>query len=95
MISLILLNTFGIFDSLANYGALGLVTLASGGALWYLLKRQIMSEERLQKKVDELQKEMTDYILKDQREMKDIIEKNTDALTELSKIIYEKTSSSH
>lgn len=48
--------SFGIFETLAQYGALGVITLGLGAALWFLLKRQIASEDRLKSKVDELQK---------------------------------------
>ena len=53
---------FGTFDILTQYGVLGVTTLGLAAALWYLLKRQLASEERLKDKVDTLQKEMNEYI---------------------------------
>jgi hypothetical protein len=83
-------SEFGIFESLIQYGALGFITLALGAALWFLLKRQITSEDKLREKVDSLQKEMNDYIRNDQNQIKNTIENNTKALQELRDIIISK-----
>lgn len=80
-------QSFGVFETLAQYGALGIITLGLGAALWFLLKRQIASEDRLKIKVEELQKEMTDYVRNDQNHMKQTIDNNTKALTDLRDII--------
>ena len=80
-------QSFGVFETLAQYGALGVITLGLGPALWFLLKRQIASEDRLKIKVEELQKEMTDYVRNDQNHMKQTIDNNTKALTDLRDII--------
>jgi len=80
-------QSFGVFETLAQYGALGVITLGLGAALWFLLKRQIASEDRLKIKVEELQKEMTDYVRNDQNNMKQTIDNNTKALTDLRDII--------
>lgn len=82
-----ILQSFGTFDMLAQYGVLGLVTLGLGAGVWYLLKRQLASEERLQNKVDTLQKEINDYIRNDQHKLISIIENNTEAMRELRDII--------
>mgnify|MGYP003340848538 CR=1 FL=1 len=37
--------SFGIFETLTQYGALGVITLGLGAALWFLLKRQIVGYE--------------------------------------------------
>ena len=58
---MILLQAFGVFETLTQYGALGVITLGLGAALWFLLKRQIASEDRLKARVDELEKEIKDY----------------------------------
>lgn len=78
---------FGVFETLTQYGALGVITLGLGAALWFLLKRQIASEDRLKTQVDELQKEMNDYMRNDQNQLKSAIENNTKALQELRDII--------
>lgn len=49
--------SFGIFEQLAQYGALGLIVLALGAAGWYLLKRQIDNQDRLNKKLAEMEEE--------------------------------------
>jgi ABC-type transporter Mla subunit MlaD len=75
--------SFGVFDTLTQYGALGVVTLALGGALWYLLKRQLASEDNLKKDLQALQKELNDYIRDDQKVLKETIDNNTKALHDL------------
>lgn len=49
---------FGIFEQLTNYGALGIVVLALGAVAWYMFKRIIADRDRLQAKVEELEKEL-------------------------------------
>lgn len=44
--------SFGIFEQLANYGALGLVALALGAVVWMYIKRQLDENDRLRKKLD-------------------------------------------
>ena len=80
-------ETFGIFEVLTQYGVLGIVSLGLGAALWYLLKRQIASEDRLKQRVDELQRELTDYIRNDQNMLKSTVENNTKALQELRELV--------
>lgn len=79
--------SFGVFDTFLQYGALGLVTLAMGSALWFLLKRMIKTEDALVAKVDLLQKEMNDYIREDQSKMREVIEHNSRAMNDLKDII--------
>ena len=80
-------QSFGVFETLTQYGALGVITLGLGAALWFLLKRQIASEDRLKAKVEELQKEINDYIKQDQNKIKETVENNTKALDNLKEII--------
>jgi hypothetical protein len=80
-------QSFGIFETLTQYGALGVITLGLGAALWFLLKRQIASEDKLKNQVDTLQKEMTDYIRNDQNQIKHTVDNNTKALSDLRDII--------
>ena len=81
---------FGVFNVLTQYGVLGITTLGLAAAVWYLLKRQLSSEERLKEKVDILQKEMNEYIREDQHKLMSIIENNTEAMRELRDIILSK-----
>jgi hypothetical protein len=77
----------GIFETLTQYGALGIITLGLGAVLWFLLKRQIASEDMLKNKVDELQKELNDYINEDSEKLKEVINNNTNALRDLKDVI--------
>lgn len=80
-------TSFGIFEVLTQYGVLGVVSIGLGAALWYLLKRQIASEDRLKQRVDELQRELNDYIRNDQSMLKSTVENNTKALQELRDLV--------
>ena len=80
-------QSFGVFETLTQYGALGVITLGLGAALWFLLKRQIASEDKLKSQVDALQKEITDYIRNDQNQIKQTVDNNTKALSDLRDII--------
>lgn len=85
---MILLQTqFETFTGLTQYGALGIMTLGLGFVVWYLLKRQLESEDRLRNKVDELQKEINDYIRIDQNNVTETIENNTKAINDLRDLI--------
>lgn len=77
-------DSHNLFDFFSQYGVLGVVSFILGYTCWKLLKRQIVSEERLQKQVDELHKEMNNYIKNDQKEMVGVISENTTVLKEIS-----------
>lgn len=79
--------SFGIFETLAQYGALGVITLGLGAALWFLLKRQIATEDKLKSQVESLQKEVNDYIRNDATSMKNSLDNNTRALQDLKDFI--------
>jgi hypothetical protein len=51
-------TNFGVFEQLTNYGALGLIVLALGAVAWYMFKRIVNERDRLQAKVEELEKEL-------------------------------------
>lgn len=79
--------SFGIFETLTQYGALGVITLGLGAALWFLLKRQIASEDRLKSQVEDLQKELSNYIKTDASNLKNSVDNNTRSLQDLKDII--------
>jgi len=79
--------SFGVFDTFIQYGALGVVSLAMGSALWFLLRRMIKTEDSLVSKVDILQREMNEYIRNDQSKMREVIEHNSRAMNDLKDII--------
>ena len=87
MVLLQAVESFGVFETLSQYGAFGVITLALGAALWFLLKRQIASEDKLKAQVDDLQKEMNNYIRNDAANMKAVLDNNTKALQDLKDII--------
>ena len=84
---MILLQAFGVFETLTQYGALGVITLGLGAALWFLLKRQIASEDRLKARVDELEKEIKDYIRSDRDQMRNVVENNTRVIENFKDIL--------
>jgi hypothetical protein len=79
--------SFGIFETLTQYGALGVIVLGLGAVLWFMLKRQIASEDELKKKVDDLQKELNGYIKTDASKVQSALDNNTQALRDLREII--------
>jgi hypothetical protein len=83
-------QSFGVFETLTQYGALGVITLALGYALYYLLKRQIASEDKLKAELEELRKEMNTYLRNDNSSMKSTIENNTKAINDLKDMIYKR-----
>jgi hypothetical protein len=87
-----LLTSFGVFETLSQYGALGVITLGLGAALWFLLKRQIASEDRLKARVDELEKELLNYVRNDQSTLKTTVENNTRAVENFRDLILTKKS---
>jgi uncharacterized membrane-anchored protein YhcB (DUF1043 family) len=83
-------ESFGVFETLTQYGALGVITLALGYALYYLLKRQIASEDKLKAELEELRKEMNAYLRNDNSTMKSTIENNTKAINDLKDMLYKR-----
>ena len=79
--------SFGVFETLTQYGALGVIVLGLGAVLWFMLKRQIASEDSLKKKVEDLQKELNDYIKTDTGKIQSALDNNTQALRDLREII--------
>lgn len=79
--------SFGVFETLTQYGALGVIVLGLGAVLWFMLKRQIASEDELKKKVDDLQKELNGYIKTDASKVQSALDNNTQALRDLREII--------
>lgn len=77
----------GVFDSLIQYGVLGIATLGLGWACWKLLQRQLETEERLNNKVDELEKKFDGYIDNDHAKLKNVVDSNTKAYLELRDMI--------
>jgi hypothetical protein len=47
---------FGVFNQLADYGALGVAVLALGALAWVFIKRNLDEQDRLRRKLDEKDK---------------------------------------
>jgi uncharacterized protein HemX len=84
--------SLGAFETLTQYGALGVVVLGLGAVLWFMLKRQIASEDRLKARVDELEKELKEYIKNDQNQLRSTIENNTRAVESFRDLLLTKKS---
>ena len=48
---------FGVFNQLADYGALGLAVLALGFVAWFLFKRNLDEQDRMKRKMEELERQ--------------------------------------
>lgn len=79
--------SFGVFETLTQYGALGVIVLGLGAVLWFMLRRQIASEDALKTKVEELQKELNSYITQDAHKTVEALNNNTKALEGLKDLI--------
>jgi hypothetical protein len=77
----------GVFDSLIQYGVLGIATLGLGWACWKLLQRQLETEERLNTKLDELEHKFDSYVDNDHTKLKGLVDSNTKAYLELRDMI--------
>ena len=72
--------SFGIFESLTDYGILGFAVLGLGYLCWMFLNRLMKSEDDYKKRVKELEGEIRD-------EVSDAIKKNTDSAKTLKETI--------
>lgn len=48
---------FGVFNQLADYGALGLAVLGLGFVAWFLFKRNLDEQDRMKRKMEELERQ--------------------------------------
>jgi len=72
--------SFGIFESLTDYGILGFAVLGLGYLCWTFLNRLMKSEDDYKKRVEELEGELRD-------EVSDAIKKNTESSKTLKETI--------
>ena len=72
--------SFGIFESLTDYGILGFAVLGLGYLCWTFLNRLMKSEEDYKKRVEELEGDLRD-------EVSDAIKKNTESSKSLKETI--------
>ena len=81
-----------IIDSLIQYGVLGIATLGLGWVCWKLLQRQLETEERLNKKLTDLEDKLSVYVEDDIEKLKDLAENNRKSYLELRDLIVVKNS---
>ena len=72
--------SFGIFESLTDYGILGFAVLGLGYLCWTFLNRLMKSEEDYKKRVEELEGDLRD-------EVSDAIKKSTESSKSLKETI--------
>jgi hypothetical protein len=72
--------SFGIFESLTDYGILGFAVLGLGYLCWMFLNRLMKSEDDYKKRVEELEGDLRD-------EVSDAIKKNTESAKTLKETI--------
>jgi hypothetical protein len=72
--------SFGIFESLTDYGILGFAVLGLGYLCWTFLNRLMKSEDDYKKRVEELEGDLRD-------EVSDAIKKNTESAKTLKETI--------
>jgi len=54
----------GIYENLVQYGALGIVVIALGYVAWKMWNKTLAEKDRLQKRVEELERMLLDEKLK-------------------------------
>ena len=72
--------SFGIFESLTDYGILGFAVLGLGYLCWIFLNRLMKSEDDYKKRVEELEGDLRD-------DVSDAIKKNTESAKTLKETI--------
>jgi hypothetical protein len=74
---------------LFEYGLLGILAFLLGYFAWSSYNKLEKKNDELEKKLDVLQEEMMDILSDERDRMADLVQKNTAAITELSRIILE------
>jgi hypothetical protein len=74
---------------LFEYGLLGILAFLLGYFAWVSYKKLEKKNDALEKKVDLLQEEMMTLLTDERDRMADLVQRNTAAITELSRIILE------
>jgi hypothetical protein len=78
-----------INSTVLQYGILGVVALALAYFSWSQYKRLIDRNDALEIKVDKLQNEMFQLLVEERDRMSKLISDNTQALSDLQKVITE------
>lgn len=85
--NLLQINSSKVYDTILQYGILGIVALALTYFAWSQYKRLMEKNDALEKKVDKLQEDMMKLLVEERDRMSKLISDNTSALQELQKTI--------
>lgn len=72
-----------------QYGILGIVALSLAYFAWSQWQRIETKNRDLEKKIDNLQKDMMNVLTEDRDRFAELVKKNTEAMQELSRIVLE------
>lgn len=81
------MDTIKLISTATQYGLLGALTLLLGYFAWNTYKRLEKKNDELEKKVDKLQEEMVCLLTEERDRMAQLVQKNTEAIQELSRVI--------
>lgn len=76
------IESLGIFERSAEYGVLGLVSLAFGSLTWLFIKRLI-------KRADDVEERFNKYITEERQQFISVIEKVTEVMEENNQLFKE------
>lgn len=79
----------GATSEFLQYGILGIVALALSYFAWSQWQRIELKNKNLEKKVDKLQEDMMTLLTEDRDRMAYLVQENTKAMQELSRIVLE------
>ena len=72
-----------------QYGILGVLAVLLGYFAWSQWQRLEKKNKELEEKVDKLQQEMLSLITEERDRMSDLVQRNTQAINELTRVILE------
>jgi hypothetical protein len=79
--------SFGIFETLTQYGVLGLAVLGLGYLCWHFLNKLMKSEDDYRTRLEELQDEVRTSIKQELKKSSSTIKENTESSKSLKEII--------
>jgi len=79
--------SFGIFETLTQYGVLGLAVLGLGYLCWHFLNKLMKSEEDYRSRLEDLEEEVRTNIKQELKKSTSTIKENADSSKSLREII--------
>jgi hypothetical protein len=79
--------SFGIFETLTQYGVLGLAVLGLGYLCWHFLNKLMKSEDDYRTRLEELQDEVRTSIKQELKKSTSTIKENAESSKSLKEII--------